>query len=51
MYYHNLKEHKSVGFDEIDPQNQRELADEVAKPLSIVFERSWSLVNLGKGET
>jgi len=35
----NLKVHKSMGHDEILPQVLRELVNEVAKLLSIIFER------------
>ncbi|KFP77499.1 RNA-directed DNA polymerase from mobile element jockey, partial [Apaloderma vittatum] len=37
----NLKVHKSMGLDEIHPRVLKELAAEVARPLAIVFERSW----------
>ncbi|KFQ42780.1 hypothetical protein N333_09135, partial [Nestor notabilis] len=37
----NLNVHKSMGPDEIHPRVLKELVNEVARPLSIILERSW----------
>ncbi|KFV98173.1 hypothetical protein N326_01172, partial [Eurypyga helias] len=37
----NLKVQKSMGPNEIHPQVQKELADGVAIPLSIIIQKSW----------
>lgn len=42
----NLKLHKSLETDKTHPQVLKELTNEVAKPLSIIFEDSWQSLYL-----
>ncbi|KFP84178.1 hypothetical protein N311_01903, partial [Apaloderma vittatum] len=37
----SLKVHKSMGPDEIHPRVLKELGAEIARPLAIIFEKSW----------
>ncbi|KAK4819390.1 hypothetical protein QYF61_003661 [Mycteria americana] len=38
---HHLDPHKPMGLDGIHPRVPRELAEELAKPLSIIYQQSW----------
>jgi len=49
----NLNVHKSMGRYEMYPWVLREMVEGIAKPQSIIFEKSWQmeLPGTGKGET
>jgi len=38
---HHLNTHKSVGLDAIHPRVLKELAEEIAKTLSLIYQQSW----------
>ncbi|KAG6932917.1 hypothetical protein G0U57_020385, partial [Chelydra serpentina] len=40
-YLEKLDEHKSMGPDALHPRVLKELADEIAEPLAIIFDKSW----------
>ncbi|OWK55170.1 hypothetical protein RLOC_00015312 [Lonchura striata] len=44
-----LDVHKSMGPDGIHPMVMRDLADELAKPLSIIYQQSWLTDNMDEG--